>query len=452
MTTIMKKRTLLAVLIAAVIAFVGIGSYHAIANLNPTTPSSASALASDDSDKDSTSSASAEEAQSSWYFYHDDVLETSSTDDDFNFGLKGNGSSASEYYQDFYSRLKTDPALGAATFAWVDANLGTRIMGDFKPDSDSEWKKQINAAIAAWYADPDAYAERLTAFNDFCDKYATVTVEDGKVLSDQMYMYSLAGDKYPTVVVLKTDNHEGKFLVFTFKIKDNNFSVRFRIDCGYQPTDVAGIMNIETDKTPDKPQSQTGTPSGGSSTPSGGSDTPSGGGDTPSGGDDTPSGGGDTPSGGGDTPSGGDDDTPSKSTPKKDKSKGTQGSLVDKNDGSGPGENTNSGKDSTTSSKDSSTKNGGGGSSTDGSYSDYQQKVQENKDANTNANKSDSSSSSSSSSGSSKVTTDDNSKSGTGNGGVDQATPTQEPAKTSGGETIINSGDNAAGEWEGPSD
>ncbi len=212
-----------------------------------------------------------------WHFYNNDV-QGGSEEDDFNFGPKPKVDTALEYDGDFRERLENDPALGAADMAWADAWLGTRYLGEFYESCNKDWAKTINAAKEAWIKDPNAYEQTLDAFFQFLNT-AEVKVTAGNGLEDQMYMNPYTVDGTPDVIVLATPDHTGKFLTYLFTIKGTGkVKVMYRIDCGYQPTNVEEVMGITPQTKPSNPSKKSSSGSNPSPTKpkkSRGSDTPS---------------------------------------------------------------------------------------------------------------------------------------------------------------------------------
>lgn len=299
-----------------------------------------------------------------WHFYNADIQDNGVAADDFNFGpnpvyenldleqvkkaISGKAPSDSVKVeslisaaetmvmdQDFRDRMRNDPALGAADMAWFDSLVGTRYLGVFYDECDEKWDATMNAAKEAWMEDGEDYNKTLDAFFAYLDSATKVEVKSlNKRLSDQMYMNPYTKNGVPDIIVLKTDDHSGWYLTYTFTIKETKtVEVMYRIDCGYQPTDVAKVMNVTAKKKS--------TVTGGGGTVTGGGGTVVGGGGIISGG----GGNGGSGGGGGGTPPG----PGPGNTPKKDPTKGTP---VLPNDDKGPGENTNTGKGGQYSSKD----------------------------------------------------------------------------------------------------
>ena len=201
--------------------------------------------------------------ENAWFdFYNRSIQEDGKGENDFDFGPKPAGETASEIAKEHRERLRIDPALGAADIAWADALLGTRYLGEFYESCKHDWAKTINAAKERFMEDHEAYDEVLDAFMKMQAK-AKVYVKDGEVMEDQMYMNPYTVDGYPDVIVLKTPNHKGKFLVYEYTIKGTGVvKVAYRIDCGFQPTDVQKVMNITPateapEKKPDTPKPPT---------------------------------------------------------------------------------------------------------------------------------------------------------------------------------------------------
>ena len=362
-----------------------------------------------------------------WYkFYNLDLQKDKDTSNDFDFGPNPANKSwtAADYDREFRNRLKYDPALGAGDMAWLDANVGTRYLGEFYESCKGDWAKTINAAAADWIEDPDgqvAYYRNLDAFFAFLDTGKVTIAEGGKDIEDQMYMnpYTYAASHAPDVIVMKTDQKDGLFLIYTFTIKGNEFQVKYRINCGYQPTNVEEVMGIT-------PQDK---PSGGD-TP-----TPTNPGDNPS-----PSPSPTNPPSPSPTPTNPPAPTPTyNKDPKKAPSENTE-----ENDDKGPGPDTNNGVGATTSTKDNPNN-----SAYYDSYDDYRRDMDEMENINQNQRTGNDSNTPSSGGGSS-TNVDSNADNGTGYGGINTATPVQDSAQTSDGHNVTD--DNPGEAWGGPPD
>lgn len=344
-------------------------------------------------------------------FYNLEVRDDEDPDNDFNFGPVPVADDAAGYDTEFRSRLIEDPALGAADMAWLDAIVGTRYLGEFYKSCKGDWAKTINQSKEAFINDQILYNNTREAFFKFLDK-ADVSVEKASGLTDQMYMNGYTKDGVPDVIVLKTKNHTGKFLVYTFKIKGDTFKVAYRIECGYQPTNVKAVMGITPQGTPKKVTPKK--PTGGR----------------------------------------GDGGTPSKPTkpgkgengkPKynKDPNKAPK-KNTEPNDDKGPGPNTNNPSDPQHSTKDTPD------SSTSGDYKDYRDNIDKLEDVNKNQKTGNDSNKPSTPKPTPDTKVDNNGDKGNGNGSANTPTPVKDKAKEK--ETGKPIDDKAGEAWEGPSD
>lgn len=357
-------------------------------------------------------------AESNWHFYNLDLQDNENDGDDFNFGPNpisevamntgmleqiesGNFDIAkidpTGFDQNLRDRMRVDPALGAADMAWFDSLLGTRYLGVFYDECDEQWDAAMNKAKEQWIGDAADYNDTITAFFEYLDKADKVEVrKDDKQLSDQMYMNPATKDDVPDIIVLETDEHGGWYLVYTFTIKETKkVEVMYRIACGYQPTDVAEVMNI----TPTNKTSGGGTTGGGTARKGGGVvSTIKGGGTTPNPNpnprpdpkpkpdpDDPKPEPKPTPDDPKPKPDNPDDpkpkpDNPDDPKPKPEEKKNpSKGTPVLPNDDDGPGENTNNPDNPDVSIKDKPT------NSDHMTKDEYDDSIQENKDANDNS-------------------------------------------------------------------
>ncbi len=373
----------------------------------------------------------------SWYgFYNLVMLRDDDASNDYNFGWNCYDESwtAKDYDKEFRNRIKVDPALGAADMAWLDAIVGTRYIGVFYDECNGAWDKAINAAKEGFMKeDPTKlYYPTLDGFFAFLDTAKKVEVKKGSGITDQMYMNPFTKDEVPDVITMKTPDHKGWFLVYTFVIKDCPVEVAYRIECGFQPCNVKKVMNIDPQPQPTaKPTPKpTKTPKP-TATPKP-TNTPK-----PTA---TPT---TKPTA---TPTPKPTKTPKPTaTPKptKDPSQGIP--TPGHNDDPGPGPDTNTGTGSQYSSEDQP------GNSDYMTYDEYHEQMEELGNAGQNQ----------SSGGDPNTPTvtaspgtnvDNNGDNGTGNGGIDNPTPTQGPVH------IIVGGEEQplpttpAGEWGGPPD
>ena len=383
----------------------------------------------DSSANNQSSSGGAVKPTATWYkFYNLDLQKDKDTSNDFDFGPDPTKKSwtAADYDRDFRERLKVDPALGAADMAWLDANVGTRYLGEFYESCKHDWAKTINSAAANWIESPDgqvAYYRNLDAFFAFLNAGKVTIVQGGKEIEDQMYMnpYSYSASHAPDVIVMKTDQKDGLFLIYTFTIKGNDFKVKYRINCGYQPTNVEEVMGITPQDKPSKPS----------------------GGDTP-----TPTNPGDNPPTPTPTPTNPPTPTPTPTNPptptyNKDPNKAPS-ENTEENDDKGPGPDTNNGVGATTSTRDNSNN-----SAYYDSYEDYRRDMDEMENINQNQ-RTGNDDNTPSSGGGSGTNVDNNADNGTGYGGIDTPTPVHDSAQTSDGHNVT---DDSPGEaWGGPPD
>ncbi|MDO4507900.1 MAG: hypothetical protein Q4B65_00705, partial [Candidatus Saccharibacteria bacterium] len=364
------------------------------------------------------------------FFHNAELLSDSDPDNDYNFGYEFKDGekeiSAKAYAADHRARMKIDPVLGVATIGYHDMITKTRFLGEFYDQYPNDKTAALNHAVDFYVGDQEAYNELLDTYFAVLDT-AEVSLETGTGIKDQMYMNPYTEDGVPDIVVYETDQTEGKFLVYTFKIKNNPIKVMYRIECGYQPTNVASLMGV----TPKKPATPAKTTTPSSGTPSK-NPTPS-------------------------------TSTPTKNPPavKKDPSKGTQGTVVAPNDNPGPGKDTNNGYGATESSKHPEE------SSTDmSSIYEYRQTIDEmNQDHDGQKVGGDPNTPTVSSPNDSGnryyddyyrdddyrgTNVDNNGDRGTGNGGIDKPTPVRDSAETSSGKDIKDEGYGNA--WGGPPD
>lgn len=360
----------------------------------------------------------------SWHYYNLD-LNNGIKEDDFNFGPPPQVTDAENLDLELRSRMREDPVLGAAVMAWSDAILGTRYLGVFYSECNEEWDAAINKAKESWISDKEKYDTILESFFRHLDR-ATKEVREEKGLTDQMYMNPDTPNGVPDVIVLETEDHSGKFLVYTFEIKGKKVEVKYRLDCGFQPTNVAEVMKI----TPSKKVATGG--SGGKV-----SIVKGGGGKA-----------GKVIAGGGGNPGKKPDPTPPKPTPPtptpptptpKPKKDPTKGTPVLPNDDPGPGPDTNTGPGGQFSSKDLP------GNSNDLTPDEYKKIIEQMNDANQPGGDSQPGGSPNepSTPTPADTTPDNNGDTGTGNGGIDQPTPV---------DTGSVGNDPPADSWDGPPD
>lgn len=183
-----------------------------------------------------------------WYgFYNLSLQGDDNPDNDFNFGWNPfeESKTVDVYDADFRERLETDPAFAAAVMAWADYWCKTRFIGKFYDEVDEQWDEAINAAKDAFIDDRDLYYRTVATFEAFLDT-ATPELRYAKGgISDQMYQNPYTVSGIPDVIVMKTDNHDGHFLIYVFTIKGQKVEVGYRIECGYQPTNCEKTLKID---------------------------------------------------------------------------------------------------------------------------------------------------------------------------------------------------------------
>ena len=246
-----------------------------------------------------------EEVVEAWYhFFNLDLQDDEDTTNDFNFGPNPydieTDVDKDEKWMDaeFRRRLRLDPNLLAADSAYNDSICGTRYMGVFYDSAKEDWSQAMNDAADSWILNQDEFVLSEETFEKWLDKAVRVEIWTTKKykmkITDQMYQDPVTSrldpinkETIPDIIAMETGNNEGDLLVYVFLIKNKEFYVSYRIQCGFQPVNVVKTMKITPKKNPDNP------------------------------------------------PGGGD------KTYNKDKSKGTQGDPVGQNDDSGPGPDTN---------------------------------------------------------------------------------------------------------------
>lgn len=248
------------------------------------------------------------EVVEAWYhFFNLDLQDDEDATNDFNFGPNPYDIETEvdkdEKWMDaeFRRRLRLDPNLLAADAAYNDSITGTRYMGIFYDSAKEDWSQAMNDAADEWINNQDEFVLAEETFEKWLDKAVRVEIWTPKQykmkITDQMYQDPVTvrrdpinNEVIPDIIAMETGNNEGDLLVYVFLIKNKEFYVPYRIQCGFQPVNVVKTMKItpkEPTTPPDKPK-----------------------------------------------------DDPKKD-PKKDPTKGTQGDPVGPNDDPGPGPDTN---------------------------------------------------------------------------------------------------------------
>ncbi len=329
------------------------------------------------------------------HYYNFDIQNDGVEENDYNFGPNPwvEGMTVEQADAEFRARLAKDPMLGSADISWLDARVGTQYLGDYYAQAENNWARAINSATADFAKDQTKYNKTLDPFLAFLDSAVQVSIRDCQAVVDQMYANPHTASGIPEVVVYKTTDHTGHELVYTFSIKGNVFEVAYRIECGFQPTNVEEVMNIPAQDNPLNLTSESTT----------------------------------------------EESTTEESTTKN--PAGLSSEDTEQNNNTGQGETSINPSDPDHSSKDT-----GDGSNSYNSYDEYVQEIEDKQSINaTQSVGGDSNTPSTSTPAGANV--DNNGDAGTGNGGIDTATPIQNHAQTSNGESISNIESNPAGAW-----
>ena len=197
-----------------------------------------------------------------------------------------------EVFEEFMDELGFDPVKGAAVMGYYDVVFGTNFLGSSSTESmdhPDALMDLINEKAREWLKDQGAYYSALNSFIATLKRSdeAEIRYSDGG-LDDQMYMWGETPDGVPRVIVMESVDHLGFVLTFRRYIKGTTKKeVNYRINCGFQPTNVGKVANVTVQPNPKNPPSTGG---GGSST-GGGTPPSTGGGGQPSTGGGTSGGG-----------------------------------------------------------------------------------------------------------------------------------------------------------------
>lgn len=184
----------------------------------------------------------------SWVHWHNADLQGGDGSDDFNFGpnpyLPEEAKSGEYYDKIFRERVKKDTSLAAADMAWLDACVGTRYLGVFYEEAQRNWATTMNDAKLKFAGDQDTFYSSVDAFFRYLNAAKKVEIRECHGVTDQMYMNPFTPDGIPDIIVVSSDDQSGHELVYTFEIKGQLYEVAYRIECGFQPTNVSKIMEI----------------------------------------------------------------------------------------------------------------------------------------------------------------------------------------------------------------
>ena len=266
------------------------------------------------------------------------------------------GGTAEDYTFEFFKRVANDAIFAAGEMAWYDAIGKTRFTGYFYDTCQGDWANTMNMAKDEFINNPELWYDTTCAFIAMIQDQANPSMKMGYDLSDQMYQNPYTASGVADLIVMSTDQ-TGVFLVFGISIKGNLVEVAYRINCGFQPTNVQEVMHIVPDDTPRtiNPPQPTPTPTK----------------------DPDPSGGNGDPNPSPDPPQPNPPQPDPPATPQKDPSK-TPTVNTQPNDDPGPGPATNNGVGATTAPADQPS------NSNHGSNQDYNQAVNDLKEVNQN--------------------------------------------------------------------
>ena len=216
-----------------------------------------------------------------WLVFHNFTLQSDGDpDNNANFGENRfhKDWTAQDYYKDWKGIIEEDPLVLISSIATVDAARGSRLCGAFYDGNDANWKTVINSMVRACLDDRVDHNHLKEVFFDLLrNEVRSVELVHVDDVHDQMLVDPYTYDGVPDLIVC--EKHEsGDILLITFKTKggpENDVKVGFRIQCCYQPVDVADILNVEPEPVPSVPEY---TPPTGSTPPG---DTPPGGGNPP---------------------------------------------------------------------------------------------------------------------------------------------------------------------------
>ena len=182
------------------------------------------------------------------HFYNNDVNADGISGNDFNFGPSAYAEVKGGKYKTLYGELLDrmdykgqtdkklcDPNLMAAIAYAIDLERGTNIL---KESHDSKLKlgerpnKAAERLLKSAKDREDVYKQLEKAFSE-----ADVTISDIGTYTSQMYQLPTGTyfQDRPAITVKSTQHEGGHVLVF--KWKDGKMA-KFRLECGYQPTDV----------------------------------------------------------------------------------------------------------------------------------------------------------------------------------------------------------------------
>ena len=334
------------------------------------------------------------------------------------------GGTAENYTFEFFKRVANDAIFAAGVMAWYDAVAKTRFTGHFYDACKGEWADAMNMAKDEFINNPEIWYDTTCAFIALIQEQANHSMKMGYDLSDQMYQNPYTASGVADLIVMSTDQ-TGVFLVFGISIKGNLIEVAYRINCGFQPTNVQEVMHIVPDDTPRtiNPPQPTPTPTK----------------------DPEPSGGNGDPKPQPDPPQPNPPQPDPPATPQKDPGKSPTVNTQPYDD-PGPGSSTNNGAGATTSTADQPS------NSNHGSNQDYNEAINDLKEVNQNQQTGSSSSTPSTPAPAPEVHIDNNADTGGGSNSapINESTPVTPPATVA--DTGASISDNPGEAWGGPPD
>ncbi len=185
------------------------------------------------------------------HYFNDDVNADSIGNNDFDFGpdrkvqadeavASGEAKSIQEWVAtregtgDFFESIAIDPALCAAVAVHLDESLALPevILYD---EQDVIIGQRANEAHRHFLRDQGYWDETVALIVRYLSS-STISIQRSKNYTVGMYMWyrGLDGDK-PSVIVHETDDIGGRVILFDL---GKPGSVKFELDCGYQPVDV----------------------------------------------------------------------------------------------------------------------------------------------------------------------------------------------------------------------
>ncbi len=192
-------------------------------------------------------------------FHNFELLSDGDQDNNSHFGPNRYHAdwAAKDYYEDFKEIIKQDPLILVAAIATVDAVRDTDLVGDYYNGNDKDWAKTMNVMVEDLISGKVNIARMYEVFSEFLDN----EVRDIKLvhmddINDQMYITPYTYSGVPKLVVSET-HESGDILVITVKKKggsENDKTVGFRAQCGYQPVNVADRLGIKPTPVPEIPE------------------------------------------------------------------------------------------------------------------------------------------------------------------------------------------------------